>query len=221
MKYKAVIFDLDGTVLNTLGDLTEGVNKALSHYSYPPRTQEEIRRFIGDGVHMLITRCLPEGVKDEETVTRVEQYFDRYYSKEGLVKYTMPYEGIESLLDAIKAAGVTICIASNKDDSAVKAIIPHFFGDRFYRQEGTRNFKERKPATVIVDRATEGLNFSKEELLFVGDTEVDMKTAAAYGIDFLAVSWGFRDFDRLVELGCEHIAKTPSEAKEIIFKMGV
>lgn len=221
MKYKAVIFDLDGTLLNTLGDLTDSVNRALGHYGYPPRTREEVRRFIGDGVHMLITRCLPEGVKDESTVTEVEKHFDRYYSREGLVKHTVAYDGIEALLDRLIAEGVTVSVASNKDDTAVKTIIPHFFGERFYRQEGTKSFKERKPSTVVAERATEGLSFSKEEMLFVGDTEVDMKTAAAYGIDFLAVAWGFRDFERLAELGCKHIARTPSEAEEIIFKMGV
>lgn len=220
MTYKAVIFDLDGTLLNTLGDLTEGVNRALSRFSFPPRSKEEVRRFIGDGVKLLIKRCLPEGAGDEATVEKVLKCFDGYYSREGLTKYTEPYEGIYELLSFLESENIKLCVASNKSDAAVKTIIPFFFGDRFLCFEGTQSFDERKPKPTLVKRVLKKSEVSEGDALFVGDSEIDFKTAKNCGMDFLAVSWGFRDYEKLAALPCPFIAKTPYEAIQIIKKMG-
>ena len=205
---RAVIFDLDGTLLNTLSDLAASVNFALSACGYPERSIEEVRSFIGNGVIMLIHRSVPEGTNAQDEKTCFEKFRSHYL--EHMDDTTAPYEGVNALLRTLSQKGIGTAVVSNKLDAAVKGLCKKYFPllDCAF---GVNSESERKPAPVNVFRALSELGVSKEEALYVGDSEVDIQTAQNAGIDMIGVSWGYRSRKFLLSSGAKHIVDTPEE----------
>lgn len=209
MKYEAIIFDLDGTILNTLPDLTQSVNFALNTYNYPTRTIDEVRTFIGNGVGLLIRRSLPSET-DEETVNNVLLLFKKHYSEHYADK-TVPYDGIAELLKQLKVQGYKLAVVSNKFNSAVKALCDKFFYGFFDFVLGETENIPRKPAPDSLNFAIENLNVKKDKVLYIGDSEVDIKTAKNSGVNCLSVLWGFKDKEFLIENGASNFAVSPKD----------
>lgn len=209
-----VIFDLDGTLLNTLDDLADGVNYALSVCRLPERTLEEIREFVGNGVLSLMELSIPQGQSNpmfEECLT----VFKDYYSKNMQVK-TRPYEGILSLLETLRAAGYKIAIVSNKFDSAVKELSREYFKGYIGVAIGESSRIHRKPSPVCVYKALEELKAIGEEAIYVGDSDIDVRTAHNAGIPCVGVTWGFRDREILINEGADFIISHPMELVKVL-----
>lgn len=209
MKYNTVIFDMDGTLLNTLGDIASGINEALSVFGFPLKTVEEVRKMVGDGALMLVKRAVPAGT-DNETVNRVYAEFKSFYAQHCAVT-TKPYPGITGLLDRLKAEGIKVAIVSNKPDAAVKELNKAYFGGRIAVAVGDRPGAAVKPSSDLVNIALKELNSVIEESVYIGDSEVDIKTAANCGMDIISVSWGFRGRDELIKNGAERIADSTDD----------
>ena len=209
-----VIFDLDGTLLNTIDDLGYACNHALAACGFPTHAIEEYPRLVGNGVNKLIERALPEGQKDEETVLRVRAHFVPYYNAHNC-DFTRPYDGIPELLESLKARGCMLAVASNKYQAATEKIVSHFFPGVFDVVLGEREGVPRKPDPQIVRDIEAKLQRDKipstYSVLYVGDSLVDQATAANAGVPFVACSWGFVAREKLVEAGCEHIIDSPRE----------
>lgn len=214
-KYETFIFDLDGTLLDTLGDLHASTNFALRTFGYPERTLCEIRSFVGNGIGKLIERALPTGTSNSD-YNAVLDCFKTYYGA-NCNNMTKAYDGIYKLLDALKSSGAKIAVVSNKVDSAVIELCARYFGSYFDVAIGEKQGIRRKPAPDSVFAAMQMLGASKETTVYIGDSEVDVQTAQNAGIDLIAVSWGFRDREMLAGMGNFHIADTPQELFELIF----
>ncbi len=205
-RYKAVIFDLDGTLLDTLDDLTEAVNYALGVYGLPCRTRGDVRRFVGNGVARLIERALPIGEASSissEVLARFKEYYSRHDHD-----HTAPYDGIPSLLEELSKRNIPIAVVSNKIDAAVSSLCRRYFGDVVDIAVGERENVRKKPAPDSVNEVLRALNLKPHEVVYVGDSEVDIETAQNAGIDCISVTWGFRDLDIL----CRAWAIDPSVA---------
>ena len=209
-----VIFDLDGTLLNTIDDLGYACNHALEACGFPTHAIEEYPRLVGNGVNKLIERALPEGQKDEETVMRVRARFVPYYNAHNC-DFTRPYDGIPELLESLKARGCMLAVASNKYQAATEKIVSHFFPGVFDVVLGEREGVPRKPDPQIVRDIEAKLQRdevpSTYSVLYVGDSLVDQATAANAGVPFVACSWGFVAREKLAEAGCERIIDNPME----------
>lgn len=215
MKYEAILFDLDGTLLNTLEDLKDSCNAALEACGYAPRTLDEVRRFVGNGVGLLIRRALPEGVGEEEWA-RCLALFKAHYQN-NLDNKTRPYPGIEQALDALLARGYRIGVVSNKFDAAVKALCAHHF-PRIQVAVGEREGVRKKPAPDSALAAAQALGVQPASALYVGDSEVDIQTARNAGMDCLSVDWGFRPEAVLREAGATRIIHSPGALLDAIEK---
>jgi haloacid dehalogenase superfamily, subfamily IA, variant 3 with third motif having DD or ED/haloacid dehalogenase superfamily, subfamily IA, variant 1 with third motif having Dx(3-4)D or Dx(3-4)E len=207
--YQAVIFDLDGTLLNTLEDLRDGVNHALRLQGYQERSLEEVRRFVGNGIWKLIERAVPEGVEEEKREA-VFQEFRSYYTSHCRVK-TRPYEGIIELLQLLKQKKVAMAIVSNKNDAAVKKLAKYYFSDFIDVAIGEREGIRKKPAPDSVYEAMRLLGAEKGQTVYVGDSDVDRETAANAGLDCVSVTWGFREEEMLKGLNPEYLIRKPEE----------
>ncbi len=207
---RAVIFDLDGTLLNTLDDLAGAVNHALALHGYPTRTLDEVRRFVGNGIANLIHRALPDGV-DAEREAAVLADFRTYYAAHDL-DTTAPYAGVAEMLAALHDAGIPLAVVSNKIESAVEDLRRHFFADTIALAVGDHPSRPRKPAPDGTYAALAALGVAAEDAVFVGDSEVDVDTARNAGMRLLAVTWGFRDVDTLRARGATRFADTPADA---------
>ncbi|MBQ7003870.1 MAG: HAD family hydrolase [Oscillospiraceae bacterium] len=214
MNYKLAIFDLDGTILDTLEDLTDGVNYALSECGYPVRTIAEVRRFVGNGIRKLIERALPAGTPEAE-IDRVHGIFSPYYKAHCDVK-TKPYDGIPEMLQALRAAGMETAVLSNKGDFAVQPLIRHYFPDLFTLAFGERPGIPRKPAPDAVFEILERLGTDKADAVYIGDSNVDIETARNAGLSCICVDWGFRDRAQLIEDGAERIVSTPEALRKAL-----
>lgn len=202
--YRAVIFDLDGTLLNTLDDLAASTNAALRQFGYPERTVEEVRRFVGNGVRLLMVRALPQG---EET-PRFEEilaYFRQHYAAH-CREATAPYPGIPALLARLRERGVRVAVVSNKFDAAVKDLCHAYFGGEVEVAVGESPAVAKKPAPDAVLAAMRELGVSPADAVYVGDSEVDVETALRAGLPCISVLWGFRDRAELVAHGATHFA---------------
>ena len=189
---KLVIFDLDGTLLNTIADLAASTNHALAAYGYPTHPTEEYRFFVGNGINKLFERALPEGEKTEANVLKIRQRFIPYYDVH-CVDLTKPYPGIPELLKTLQQRSVQIAVASNKYQRATGKLIPYFFPDiHFTAILGQREGVPRKPDPQIVHEIMRMANVSTDEVLYVGDSNVDMQTANNARVDSVGVTWGFR-----------------------------
>lgn len=198
-KITTVVFDLDGTLLNTLDDLADSTNYALVQFGFPPRSVEEVRSFVGNGVRKLMERAVPTGT-DSGRFEAVFDCFKRYYVEHCMVK-TGLYPGIADLLHELKMAGYKIAIVSNKLQGGVDELYRHYFQDTVQVAVGERAGIRRKPASDMVEIALQELGVEKDEAVYVGDSDVDVATAAHAGLPCISVLWGFRDRDFLERNG--------------------
>ena len=216
MKLKAAIFDLDGTILDTLKDLSIATNYALKECGYPERTYEEIRQFVGNGSLNLMRRALPEGYTEEE-LRRVHGVFNEYY-KDHCEDNTGPYEGITELLTELKELGISLAVVSNKPDYGVQALCKRHFDGMFEVVIGQREGMKIKPDPECLKSVIEELGADPESSVYVGDSEVDIETGVNSGIKCILCEWGFRDRAVLERAGAEIIVSTTDELKKELLK---
>ncbi len=215
MKIKTVIFDLDGTLLNTLDDLSDGVNYTLRKFGFKQRTIEEVRAFVGNGVKNLILRALPEDKKD--MLDKCLPVFKEYYGEHNAVK-TAPYEGIIELLTRLKEKGIRTAIVSNKYDLAVKQLQESTFGGLIDFALGEGNGIKVKPDPEGIYYAMDKIGATKDSCVYVGDSEVDVITARGAGLKCITVTWGFRDEQTLRALSPDMIARSVEELEKLILE---
>ena len=209
-----VVFDLDGTLLDTLGDLADGVNFALTQYGYPERTVGEVRQFVGNGVRNLIELSIPGGLKNPDFESCLHVFKEHY--SHNMQNKTRPYDGVLILLETLRKEGFKIAIVSNKFDKAVKELSKEYFGDHIDVSIGESARIHKKPAPDCVYEALHELNTDAQTAIYVGDSEVDVRTAHNAGLPCVGVTWGFRDKDILVKEGAEYIISHPLELLDIL-----
>lgn len=214
MKYEAVLLDMDGTVLDTLEDLTDAVNAALREFGLPAVEEGKVRASLGNGAARLIQCCAPEDCGQARR-EQVLAWYKPYYDAHCRIK-TRPYQGIVPMMERLKAQGVKLAIISNKPDPAVKELAAAFFPGLLDSAVGESETIRRKPDPDAVLTAAEQLGVSREKCVYVGDSEVDVMTAKNAGMDGIAVSWGFRDVDWLEAHGAEKIARSAEELEHFI-----
>ncbi len=214
MAYKLAIFDLDGTILDTLEDLADAMNYALGEHGYPGRTIEEVRRFVGNGIRKLIERAVPAGLAKEE-IDRVHETFSAYYQQHCADK-TRPYEGVPPLLERLRAAGCLMAVVSNKADAAVQPLCRRYYNGLFDYAVGERTGIRRKPDPDSVQEVLRRLQVEAADAVYIGDSEVDIQTAKNAGLDSIIVTWGFRDRDYLESQGGRRFVDRPEEIEQII-----
>lgn len=212
MKYNTIIFDLDGTLLNTLQDLTASVNHTLTHYGYPERTLEEIRSFIGNGVRILLTRAFPKDFPEDSRAEALE-IFRKHYAVH-MYDTTCLYEGIDAMLHTLHQKGYKLAIVSNKLNSAVQELNQRFFSDTIRLAIGTGE-KAKKPNPYYVLEAIKELGSDRSDAIYVGDSDVDIETAANAGIPCIGVSWGFRGRDFLQQHHADYVIDTPEQLLQL------
>lgn len=189
---KLVIFDLDGTLLDTIADLAAAANHALQKAGFPVYDTETIRTFVGNGISKLLERALPEGARTAENVERLRTDFVPYYDAHN-AEQSKPYPGVAALLLRLQERGMMLAVASNKYQAATGKLVAHYFpAIRFVKVMGQREGVPVKPDPTIVFDIMEAAGVGKEDVLYVGDSGVDMQTAHNAGVDAVAVSWGFR-----------------------------
>nr|WP_315104102.1 HAD family hydrolase [uncultured Catonella sp.] len=193
MDKRYAIFDLDGTLLNTLDDLMDSTNYILRQSNFPERTKDEIRRFVGNGLRKLVERAIPKEYNNDNLL--IDKLYDdlgKYYKENADIK-TSPYPGTLEMLDELMANNFEIAIVSNKIDPAVKELSNEYFGNRIKSAIGEKSNIRHKPEPDMVIKAMEELNATKKNSVYIGDSEVDIQTAANVGISCISVLWGFRD----------------------------
>lgn len=209
-----IIFDLDGTLLDTLEDLSASVNFALASENLPPRSIEEVRAFVGNGIRLLVERAVPEGTAERVT-DRVFESFKAHYCANCMAE-TKEYGGMTELLVSLKAKGCRLGVVTNKADFAARAIIEHYFPNVFDTVTGERQGVRKKPAPDTVLETVKALGGTLEDTVYVGDSEVDILTAENAGCELVAVSWGFREECVLRKLGAKRIAGNMRELAELL-----
>ena len=213
MDKKLAIFDLDGTLLDTVADLANATNYALSLCGYPTHPTEAYYQFVGNGINMLFFRALPEDVRTEENVMRIRSLFVPYYNEHN-ADDSRPYAGIPELLQILQDKEIIIAVASNKYQQATKKLVQYFFPNiRFAAIYGQREGIPVKPDPTIVNDILEETGISRARTIYIGDSGVDMQTAHNAGVESIGVTWGFRDEDELRDNGAQHIVH---RAKEIL-----
>ena len=212
MKYRAAVFDLDGTLLNTLADLTDSGNELLASYGLPPHTEQEYRYFVGNGSRKLMERILPG-----EPPQRIDEALSRYKAiyERRLTAKSKPYDGILNMLAALRKRGVKLAVCTNKHISAAEALIQTCFPTNLFDAfEGDKPGVPRKPDPAHVRILLDKLGVASEETVYLGDSGVDMQTARNTGTLSVGVLWGFREKDELLENGAEVLLSHPSELME-------
>lgn len=212
MKYNTYIFDLDGTLLDTLQDLANAVNHAMREMNYPERTVDEVRRFIGNGIRMLIKRAAPQGISVED-YEKTLAVFTAYYL-DHIADFTKPYDGIAEVIETLKSKGCKVAVVSNKADEAAKKVVKDYFGDIFDMVVGKMDRFPSKPEPDSVLYVIETLGADKNKCIYSGDSEVDVQTAHNAGLPCVGVTWGNRDVSELIAAGAEYIAEKPNEILE-------
>ena len=205
-----ILFDLDGTLLDTLADLADSVNHVLASFGYSPRTVEEVRQFVGNGAARLIAQAVPEGADPAPVLAA----FQSYYSAHCQIK-TKPYEGIPELLAALRRAGVRTAVVSNKPDETTRTLAARFFPE-LDGALGQRDGVAAKPAPDMVQAVLSRLGAEPGRALYVGDSEVDVDTARNAGLAMIGVSWGFRGRAALESAGAPAVADTPAQLLELL-----
>lgn len=215
--YKACIFDLDGTLTDTLDSLTFSVNETLKEMELPPITREECRMFVGNGSRVLLEKALKAA--GEKDLTRLEEAMLRYdrIFQTGCTYHVVPYDGIRELLAALKAAGIRTAVLSNKPDRDAVSVVEEIFGtDTFQWVQGQKEGVPRKPDPSAALEIAGKLQADVSETLYVGDSEVDIATGRAAGMKTIGVSWGFRGREALTEAGAGLIIDSPREIIELL-----
>lgn len=208
---KLVIFDLDGTLLNTIADLATATNQALKHYGYPVHDVDAYRFFVGNGINKLFERALPEGERTEENILKIRSRFVPYYDVYN-ADLSRPYPGIPELLHALQQKGIMIAVASNKYQAATRKLIAHYFPEiHFVEVLGQREGIPAKPDPGIVHDILAKAGVKQEDVLYVGDSNVDMQTAHNAGVTAVGVAWGFRPRTELEALQPAYILEKAEE----------
>ncbi len=215
-RYDAVIFDLDGTLLDTLDDLMDAVNHALIQMDWPTRTRDEVRQFVGNGVAKLLERSVPAGTARSDTEKALD-IFKAYYGVHKQDK-TAPYPGVAQLLKALRERGVKLAVVSNKFDAAVKALMDDYFPGLLDACAGENEAAgvPKKPDPAMVLRVMETLGVTADRAVYVGDSDVDLQTAQNAGLPCVSVTWGFRDRDFLTAHGAAVFADAPADILDLI-----
>ena len=216
MKYKLAIFDMDGTILSTLDDLANGVDYALRENGLPARSKQETRAALGRGVRFLIEQSVPDVLSDVE-ISKVEEDFLKYYKVHSMDN-TRPYDGIVELIKEVRASGIKTAVVSNKIDSAVKELCANFFEGAFDVAYGERVGIPRKPDPKPINAIIDEFGLSKNEVVYIGDSEVDLLTANNAKIDHIIVTWGFRDREFLEQNGAKNLVESMDKLKAEICK---
>lgn len=214
--YKLAIFDMDGTILDTLEDLKDSVNYTLCECGYPERTYDEVRSFVGNGIRKLIERAVPDGTS-LENIDNVHNAFTDYYKLHCADK-TKAYDGIKPLISELRRNGIKTAVVSNKADYGVQELCREYFDGLFDYAVGEREGIRRKPAPDSVNEALRVLGFDKSDAVYIGDSDVDFETAKNAGLPCISVLWGFRDEDFLRKIGAKTFVSKPSEILDIILK---
>ncbi len=209
-----VIFDLDGTLLNTLEDLKDSTNFALEKFGYPSRNIEEVRKFVGNGVRKLIERAIPNGKENPDCESCLKVFKEHY--KKNMYNKTAPYKGILELLKELKSRGIKTAVVSNKFDLAVKELCKRYFDGLIEIAIGESENVRKKPAPDSVLKAIQELKSERKSCIYIGDSDVDVQTAKNSGLKCIGVTWGFRDRELLESEGADFIVNHPSEIVEII-----
>lgn len=214
--YDAAVFDLDGTLLNTLEDLYLATNYALTTLGCPPRSLDQVRRFVGNGVAKLLERALPKGAETGQLEAALALFKPYYEQHRG--DHTAPYGGIIPLLQALKAENIQISVVSNKFDHAVKALAADYFPGLVDVAMGENEAAgiPKKPHPAMVRSALKRLGVTPERAVYIGDSDVDIQTAKNAGMDCLSVTWGFRDRDHLLAHGATRLADRPEDLLYLI-----
>lgn len=215
-KKQLVIFDLDGTLLNTVGDIAAATNHALTTLGHPTRTVEEIKSFVGNGINKLFERALPEPYKTEENVLRMRAAFIPYYNEHGTEK-TAPFPGTVTLLEQLQTEGKLLAVASNKYEQATQSLVAHYFPTiHFVAVLGQREGIAVKPDPYIVEEIRSLAKVEREEILYVGDSGVDMQTAINAQVEAVGVTWGCRPRQELQKFNPHWIVDTAEEIAAIL-----
>ena len=213
---KVAIFDLDGTLLNTIGDLAVACNHMLRLRNLAEHTYEEYCHFVGNGITRLVERALPEELRTEEYIATARRDFIEFYV-EHIDCHTTPYEGIEEMLATLSAAGIRLAVASNKFNAGTRKLIGRFFGNiPFAAIYGNRDNVPLKPAPDVLNEIIEECQTTATECFMIGDSGVDMDCAKRAGICSIGVTWGFRCREELVQHCAEHIVDTPQDVVRLI-----
>ena len=216
MKNKLIIFDLDGTLLNTIGDLAIGCDHMLSLRGLPGHTYEEYCTFVGNGIMRLVERALPEELRTEEYVKAARKDFVDYYI-EHIDQKSVPYDGITELINELQSKGAKLAVASNKFQAGTEKLIRKFFPNiDFVEICGNREGVPLKPDTALVDLILEKAGVERSRVAMVGDSGVDIQTARNAGITSIGVCWGFRSREELEENRADHIVSSVEELKKVL-----
>ena len=216
MRYTSILFDLDGTLLDTIGDLAVACNAVLALRGLPEHSYAEYCHFVGNGIMRLVERALPEPMRTPETVAAVRADFVKYYT-EHIDAHTKPYAGIPELVAELVRRGVSLAVASNKFQAGTEKLVRLFFpGVAFAAVFGQRPGVPLKPSPAVVEEILALTGTAREEVLYVGDSGVDIETAAAAGVRSAGVTWGFRDRQELVGAGAVHIVDRPAQLLELL-----
>lgn len=212
-----VIFDLDGTLADSVEDLGDSVNTALKEHGFSQHTYEEYRSFVGNGIKLLIRRAVPPQIRDTQLEIEIFERFSAVYEETCLNK-TRPYNGITECLDGLRRSGARLAVASNKADAFSQKIVYALFGDDvFDAVAGNRDGVPRKPQPDIIENLLSELSSQKSDCVLVGDSEVDVETARNAGIACIGCTWGFRGRERLESAGCKIIIDSPYELEQAIY----
>ena len=214
MKYTTIVFDCDGTLLDTLTDLRNAVNYVLRAHDLPERSVPEVKAALGNGVAHLMRQSLPDSISEAEFNTYLDE-FKAYYG-EHLQDYTAPYSGMLDVLDTLRAKGYKLAIVSNKIQEGITPLNKEYFGDRLPVAIGERPGLQRKPAPDMVLQALKELGSTQDESIYIGDSEVDVATAKNSGLLCIGVTWGFRDEQLHKDLGVKYIARKAEDIVTII-----
>ena len=206
MGYTAILFDMDGTLMNTLEDMAASVNATLRALGYGERSREQVRAFVGNGAEMLIRRAMPEGSGEQEIAQALERYREHYAAH--CREKTRPYDGIVALLETLHDEGKRVAVVSNKPEGALWTLCDEYFAGLVEVVVGDTPGRRRKPWPDMVEAALKALGAEKKDAVYVGDSEVDVQTGKNAGLPVIAVSWGFRGREALEKAGAERIADT-------------
>lgn len=214
MKYKAVIFDMDGTILNTLEDLKNATNYSLRQFGMPERSLEEVRMFVGNGIRKLVERAVPAGTP-EEKIDQILDVFLEYYEIHS-ADNTSPYPGILELVEKLKKSGIKTAVSTNKADVPAQELGREYFNGIFDLIVGQQDGLKVKPAPDSVNKILSILDIQKKDAIYIGDSDVDVQTAKNSGLDFIGVSWGFRGREFLEKNGAKNIVDNANEILDLV-----
>jgi len=213
--YKIAVFDLDGTILNTIGDLHAAANYALNTLGYPECGLDEFRNFIGNGQRMLIKRCLPKSAQDDETVQRIIDIYAPHYAQHSAERTTV-YDGVYEAIKKMREAGMKIAVLSNKPHAPTLALAEKFFPGMIDAAFGQRDYIPHKPDPAGLFMILDSFKIPPEECIYIGDSDVDMLTAKNAGVDAIGVTWGYCTKDEIKSAGGRVIIDEPSQLLDLV-----